>query len=168
MQDEMDQGGAARRTGRGLKIVLVLSLAFNLLVIGVIGGGIFKHGRSPARLEPTSELRALWWALPDDARRDLRGALGPGQDTGARPSSREERRARAAERIAQLGALLRADPFDAAAFAALLENERDLRAQRIDLAHAAFVARLARLSADERAAMAERLETRRPRRFGRD
>lgn len=168
MQDEMEKGGTVRRAGRGLKIVLALSLALNLLVIGVIGGGIFKHGRSPARMEPTSELRALWWALPDEARRDLRGALGPGQDGGARPPNREERRARAAERMAQLGAMLRADPFDAEAFAALLEDERDSRAQRIDLAHAAFVARLARLSADERAAMAERLENRRSRRFGRE
>lgn len=161
-------GGIGGGMGRGAKLLLVLSLALNLLVIGVVAGGAFKHARNAGAAPPGSDLRALWWALPDAARRDLRATMSADHEPGHRARNREERRAQAAERMVQMHHLLRAEPFDAEAFAALLELERQARAGRIDAAHAALVARVAQMSSEERAAMAERLETRRQRRFTRD
>mgnify|MGYP002620424215 CR=1 FL=1 len=167
MQDGKET--VVRRMGRGWRIVLVVSLALNLLVVGIMAGGAFKHARSGAAGgAQTSELRALWWALPDAARRDLSGTMRYGPEPGQRAQSREERRAEASARMAQMRAMLRNEPFDAPGFATLLEQDRQARAQRIDRAHEAFVARLAQMSAEERAAVAERLGERRPRRFGRD
>jgi len=148
---------ARARTGRILRVVLVLSLALNLLVLGVMAGAAFKARQSGHDSHAGSDLHALWWALPGEARRDLRGAMGP-RDDDAR-LTRDDRRARAAARHGEVLALLRAEPFDAGAFAAAIQAERSERAERIDRAHAAFVARVVALSASERAAMAERLES---------
>jgi len=159
------EGNAHRdtRKARILRIVLIVSLSLNLLVLGVLAGGMMKSGRLD-RVGSAADLRALWLALPETAQRDLHGAVGPRTPDGERVT-REDRRARAAARHAEILTLLRAQTFDAEAFAAVLQAEHAERSERIGRAHQAFVARVADLSAAERAAVAERLEERRGRRF---
>ncbi len=137
-----------------LRIVLFASLAMNLLVIGLaVGvysqGGPQRHGgagggdsgmRLPfvAAME-TSERRALSREL----RRELRG-LRP--DRGAR-------RARYERALALLGA----DTFDAAAFGALLEDQRNLQHAQAQKGMELLLAHITAMSETERKAYAERL-----------
>jgi len=150
-----------RKPGRGLRVALMLSVMLNLLVVGVLAGGALRgpHGGPPG-LPGQPDIRALWRALPAEARADLRDM---GRERGfpgermPRPS-REERRARADEINAGILAALRAEPFDAAAFSRLIDGDREALARRLDAAREAFAAEVAALSPAERQAMAERLQ----------
>lgn len=154
---------STRRRDRILRVVLVVSLALNLLVAGVMAGGVMKSAQMH-RSSQAPDLRALWLALPEEARRDARQAEGP-RNPERRTEQRDERRARAAARQTEMLALLRAPVFDAQAFSSLLQTDHDERSARIAQAHEAFVARVSTLDAAERTAMAERLQERNGRRF---
>jgi len=154
---------STKRRDRILRVVLVVSLALNLLVLGVMAGGVMK-GVQTHRASHTPDMRALWLALPEEARRDARQAEGP-RNPDRHAEQREERRARAAARQAEMLALLRAPTFDAQAFSTLLQTDHDERSARIAQAHEAFVARVGALDAAERAAMADRLQEGNGRRF---
>lgn len=158
---------STKRGGRILRVVLVVSLALNLLVLGVVVGGVMK-GVQMHRTGPASDLRTLWQALPEEARRDLRQAEGPRSTEGQaerHATRREERRARANERQAEMLGLLRAPEFDAQAFSDILIAEHEERSERIARAHQAFVSRVSTLDAAERAAVADRLQEGRGRGF---
>lgn len=150
-----------RKPGRGLRVALVLSVMLNLLVVGVLAGGAIRGPHDgPAGLPGQPDIRALWRALPSDARADLRSMGGergfPGE-RAPRPS-REERRARAAEMNARILTALRADPFDAPGFSQLMDGDREALARRLDAVREAFAAEVADLSPAERQAMADRLQ----------
>ena len=128
-----------------------------------------------------AEMRTLWHVLPAETRnalrREFRGrdgagvapefapqrgmgqdgggqGIGPGFHGGGSPA---------------LAELLRAEPFDDDAFAAALERARKRRGERAQRAERALARQLAALPAEERAAIAARLEERldrRPRREG--
>ena len=155
-KDTADSMANPGRRGRILRIALVISLALNLLVLGVMAGGVLKSGQG-ARTTNTSDLRALWMALPDEARRDMRPADAE-RRTGDRRAQREERRAHAAARQAELLVLLRAAEFDADAFSTILLTDHEERSARIARAHRVFVERVAALDAAARAGVADRLE----------
>lgn len=146
-----DIDARARRRTRILRIVLVVSLALNLLVLGVMAGGVMKVAQTQ-RASHSPDLRALWMALPETARRDMRP--GNGERSGMQ---RDERRARAAQRQVALLALLRAPEFDTQAFAEILMADHLERSARIARAHEALVEQISTLDATERAAMADRL-----------
>lgn len=165
-------GGAApaRASGRGWRLALVVSLAVNLLLVGVIAGGALRIARAPAPQGPALEMRALWQALPDEARAALRAELRRERQPGAAADGGGPRRDRAlagAEAGRVLVPLLRADPFDAEGFAEALEGLRGSRAEQAARAQAALVAQIAALPAAERAAIAERMEAAPPRRLRR-
>lgn len=145
---------------RGLRWALIASLALNLLLIGVLAGGVMRYAQRPPVLTMQTDYRSLWRALPGDARAQLREtARDGGFAGGARPHrGPEERRAALARMNAQIIAVLRGQPFDAEGFAALLDGERDALERRMLAVRAAFVARVAALTAAERAAMADELE----------
>lgn len=153
---------APGRARRGLRIALVASLMLNLLLVGMMAGGVMRYSRMVPPPEAEPDFRTLWRALPDPARRDLRTMArehGFGGDHGPR-LSRDERRARQAETNARIITLLRTDPFDAEAFAALLDGDRAAMARRLDAARSAFARRVADLSPAERQAMAAEVEAR--------
>lgn len=154
-----------RRPGRGLRLALIASLALNLLFVGLLAGGVMTGAQWQAVPSAGPDMRALWRALPEDDRRAMRARFRDDAGEPAR-APRAERRAQMAESEAEMLALLRAEDFDAAAFAALLDNRRASMASRAEAAQAAFIARLAELGAAERAAIAERYEAQRSRRFG--
>lgn len=127
---------------RRWRILLIGSLALNLLVAGALVGALL-HGPADDRRRSRGE--PLVNALPDTDRAALRNRL-------QRPD-RDQRRAR----FQSLLAILRADPFDPDALRAMLTTERDLGNARARLSEDAIIARLAEMSLAERAAYAERL-----------
>ncbi|PTW99118.1 periplasmic heavy metal sensor [Pararhodobacter aggregans] len=151
----------ARKPGRGLRVALVLSVMLNLLVVGVLAGGALRGPHfAPPGMPGQPDIRALWRALPAEARADLR-AMGrerglPGEP-GPRPG-REERRARTEALNARILDALRAEPFDAPGFSRLIDGDREALARRLDAAREAFATEVADLSPTERQAMADRLQ----------
>ena len=150
----------ARTRGRGLRIALLLSLMVNVLVIGVLIGGAMRASQMDGFVPGQPDMRALWRALPGDVREEMRSEVRhqglPGDHRP--PPSREERHARAAEINARMLAVLRADPFDPAAFATAMAGDSEERARRLDAAHALFAQQVARLTPQQRHEMAERFE----------
>jgi uncharacterized membrane protein len=143
------QETAAPRRMRWLKIALVVSLALNLAVAGLVAGAALK-GRPDA-----GGRDGLWpysRALPEPYRGDLMRAL--------RDSRRDwiaDREALGSTR-AELAAALVAEPFDAAAVTALLARQRDRFTALADRGAALLVEQIARMSPEERRAYAEALE----------
>lgn len=149
---------------RGLRLALVGSLVLNLLLAGVLAGGALRAWQVPVQ-PAMAEMRALWQVLPGETRRALhdefRGHPRAGQ--GMRGHGRHGAAAEPA-----LPGLLRAEPFDAEAFAAALGMARDHRAERASRAEAALARHLGALSTNERAAIAQALEERLERRTRRE
>lgn len=147
-----------------LRIALLASLAVNLLLIGLLAGGVLRAWQAPA--QPTmAEIRALWQVLPPETRRALRQEFH-GQHRRGEGAGQGRAGQRAAASMA-LSTHLRSDPFDTAAFTAALDDARARRVDRARLAEQALARHLAALPAAERSALAdaieERLARRRPR-----
>jgi len=130
-------------TPRRWRLMAIASLALNFALIGVIVGAAFT-GRGGDRPDHWRGA-PLIAALPEAARAELR------QD---RHGERSERRAR-------FGALIdavRAHPFEPAAPAALLREQRGIAAGRADRAEAGLIAALSGMGPAGRAAYADRLQ----------
>lgn len=135
----------ARPKGRWLRIALVLSLALNLAVVAAVVGAAWRFkGVEGAGPRQGGGGVLYLRALPEEDRRVLREAL------------------RATPRVAPVAArmveVLRAEPFDASAAAGLLETERAAGLQRQDIAADVWLERVTRMSTQERAAYADRLQ----------
>ena len=141
----------AKVPSRVLRIALILSLALNLAVIGLVAGAVvrFRDGGPPQRfdfslgplgraLEP-GDRRAIGQALRD--RRDLH----PGRPLDWRAG------------LDELAAILVAEPFDPEALGAYLANIRGQGAALIAAGQEVMVDRIAAMSAEERAALADRV-----------
>lgn len=143
--------GDAPKPGRGLKIALVISVALNLAVAGLVLGawlGDGPHKGMPRDLSfgPFSE------ALSDADRRELRkGLMSRGEEFR---TSREAARAE----FAVLLDALRADPFDPAAMSTALTAIETRNAERLELGRSLIETRLTEMSTEERRAFADRLE----------
>ena len=132
--------------------VLILSLALNLLVVGIVVGAFARSGdrhSGPARsLIGEPFVRAL---DRDDRRAFLREMAG----------NRDSLRANRTDLRARLEALLTtiaADEFDRDAVAMILAEQRQLAVRRQDIGETLLLDRLETMSAGERRAYAERLE----------
>jgi uncharacterized membrane protein len=131
----------------------VASLAANLLVVGVIAGALIGRQSRDAGAMPRDPISGLFLhAMPERERealgRDLR------RQAGAHGHDRAAMRAELAATLA----LLRGEPFDAAALAARIAGERDRQLARVGLGDRLFVERIAAMSPGERRAYADRLE----------
>ena len=160
MNDDM-QSPQGATPPRWPKVLLAISLVFNLLIVGAIIGANLRHEQDARRYPPPDPemTRALGVAplfdtLPREVRREigvrLRAEMG-----GLRP----DRAALEAEFFAVL-AVLRAEPFDPAALASTLEAQQARVANRVAAGRDVFIDALARMSPAERAAFADRLEDR--------
>jgi uncharacterized membrane protein len=140
------------RSGRGVKIVLAISVALNLAVAGlVLGAWASDHGPRKGMprdlgFGPFSE------ALSPEDRRALRKAF-----MDQAPDFRTTREAARAEFVTLL-ATLRATPFDPAALTAALTAIETRNANRLDLGRTLIEARLVQMSEADRLAFADRLE----------
>lgn len=138
-----------RRTPRWVKVVLFLSLALNLAVVGAVGAMGMRHGKS---MHGGAYGGPLTRALDAEDRRAI------GQGLRAQFPRRDARAARdwAAQNDALLTAL-RAVPFDPAPVARLLDERQDRIGARLDLGQRLLLERLTAMPDARRAAYADRL-----------
>ncbi|MEO0486576.1 MAG: periplasmic heavy metal sensor [Pseudomonadota bacterium] len=152
---------SAPSKGRGLgrwgRIALFVSLALNLVIVGVVVGSLAIDGprnsdKRPARAQETG-LGPVLMALSREDRRAL------GRDM--RQFLRGEQRTRAEARalMENVVTAVRADPFDPAAVDSLIDVQVQDVELRLSVARGLFLERLTDMSDAERAAFADRLET---------
>lgn len=140
------------RTARWVRVLLALSLALNLLVLGAVGGALTMRGKwqGHARVAGFSGGPLTRALVPEDRRRigqEIRAAY----DTGALPR---------VDRAAALEALvadLRAVPFDPQAVAAELDDRQIRLEAHFRMAQRLLLDRLTQMTDAERAAFADRL-----------
>lgn len=138
------------------RILLPVSLALNLLILGV-GAGLLIHG--PLERAPRSvdlSLGPLTRALDDADRTQLGQSLRRDVMAGRRPAP-PGRAARAVELRRVLDAV-RADPFAADALAAELDAQRARADQWAKAGQTALLERLSAMTPAARARFADRLE----------
>ena len=140
------------KTRRATKVILVISLAFNLLIVGVVVGAFMNGGRPGGMQRFDLTVGALTRAMEGEHRDAVREAL---RDSGAfRPADRAALRA---DMIALL-ATLRADAFDEAAFREALMRQRErLRTGQATVLDV-VATQIDAMSVQERSAFADRLE----------
>ncbi|KIN73217.1 periplasmic heavy metal sensor [Sulfitobacter guttiformis] len=134
---------------RWMPVILGVSLAINLAVAAALGGAALRHqgdergGGGPRGGAKGSAI--FMKALPHEARQAIREEI------------KTVPRAASGGVDAMLEALRR-EPFDHAAAMGVLEAQRDTGAQQQRVVSAAWLAQVAAMSVEERAAYADRIE----------
>lgn len=142
-------------SGRGIRIALAISVALNLAVLGVVGGAILKGG--PGSHGPMVRDVGFGFfseALTPAQREDLRQRFVDGN-----PRVLSEWSAMRDDAFAVLAAL-RAEPFDAEALQSALSAQSQRINERLTTGQTLIADFLLALSAEDRAAFADRLEER--------
>ena len=146
----MSEDIQTRRCPLWVKIVLAVSLAGNLAVVGLVAGVALRGGPLSARGPSMGYAMPYVVALPREARREVFGAV-------RKDDKLPDRRARSAQ-YQEMIAALEATPFDIAAVEAVLERQGAGAARVQATAQAAWLDVVARLSDDERIAYTARIE----------
>ena len=144
-------------TGRGLKVALFLSLAANLLVVGLVAGTALRHdGRIERRGNVSAAIDAglgpFGQAMTRDQRRGFADEFG--QRSGDFRRNRDEVR----QQVGDMLVALRAEPFDADAVRRLFNETQVALNQRQQLGTDILIGQLQTMTASERLAFAQRLE----------
>jgi uncharacterized membrane protein len=160
----VDDFKAPKEASRGFRwgrVLLAVSLGLNFLVAGVVMGGMARNER-PAPKESVGAVTAgpLTNAFDKADRDALRRAV---QEQGV--DLREARRQMDADVTRLIGAL-RAQPWDRAEMEEALAAMRTRFEERGRLGERLVIERLAEMTDTERAAFAQRLEDRGPRKGG--
>ncbi|WP_415184026.1 periplasmic heavy metal sensor [Phaeovulum sp.] len=136
-----------------VRAVFIVSLALNLVVLGVVAGGVIGHAKHPPRHRVSSiSMGPFTASLSREDREALRrDAEAEGQDFRAM-----QRAARAD--YARLIAALRADPWNKAEVQAVLDGHRMRTLERIEIGGRLMFGRIAAMTPDERKAFADRLD----------
>lgn len=138
---------------RRLRVALVLSLAFNLLFVGLAVGAVLNwrsDGGPPRSFDLSSS--PLGRALEPEDRRAIAEALR--DRSPVRPPSRSERSALTQSIVD----VLREDPFDVERFTELLNGQMNRGQEIQEAAQSILVGRIAELSPQERLDFADRIE----------
>ena len=155
-----DTHSGTPKMSRGMRILLLVSLAANLAVVGLVAGMLLLGPDHPHRRPPQGHDFVFPYtrAFSEDQRHELGRRL-----RGAFDEDRAERRSEQREGgyldgyRAALG-MLRADPFDAEAFRATLADQGAAARRRQEVGQQVFMDYVEAMSVDERRAYAERLE----------
>lgn len=138
------------RTPRWMRIFLALSLALNLMVIGLVGGAMMRFGGSDGmRPPPRSIGTVLYRALPGEQRRALWST-----SRQVRGDHLQQRRGQ----IQAVSAAIRATPFDADTIREILDGHRSGLDRARQSLQQAWLAQIEQMSDEDRQAYAERLE----------
>ncbi|WP_037307804.1 periplasmic heavy metal sensor [Ruegeria halocynthiae] len=135
--------------GRWMPILLAVSLALNLLVVGVALGTAFRvkgghHGKAPPGFGS-----ALYRALPKEDRVALRQELSERHVKGSKHRSQD---------FDALGTALRSDPFEPEAVQVLLQQQAQSMADLQVALQEEWLARITEMSDEERQVYADRLK----------
>jgi len=134
-----------------MRVVLVVSLALNLLVAGATVGMVLRGGPPPVAVRDLGFGPFTAALSPEDRaalRREWLARSGGAGDV--RRATREDLRA--------LLAVLRAEPFDPKALHVILERGAERTSGRLELGLSLIEGRVKALSTAERLAFADRLE----------
>lgn len=138
---------------RWMRYALVVSLAANLLVLGVVAGAVIRHDRDgPRGMIADVGFGPYTEALSREDRKALRDAFI------ARAPDFRAMRAEAQADMATLIAALRAADWDEAAVKTTLAKQRDRTVSRISLGQDLLLERLSAMTPDARRALADRLD----------
>lgn len=143
----MERQAKPRRIWR---VILVTSLAVNLLLVGLLGGAYVRNGGAPPRSFDV-QLGPLTAALSQKDRRAIGEQLRRGDNRAGQ--SRNERR----QAFEDLIMVLESQPFDAAALSRVFQRQQERQFELQGKALGAFVTRVSGMTADERVAFAQRL-----------
>lgn len=138
------------RTATWVKVLLAISLALNLAVIGMLGGAALR-GHSP-RAQTAEGVSILARAMPFKFQTQLRGAI-----RDRRNDLRPDREAMRLLRTNLIDAL-EAEPFDISAVETVLSNQRTLLSNLIVVGHSEVIAQIAAMDAQDRARYVENLQ----------
>ncbi len=146
----MEQNEAKARPVRPwVRILLIGSLALNLLFIGLMGGMALRFGGMDKR-PPPSVGAALYRALPDTERRSLRQEL-------RRTRDHRDLRAGHRQEILAVAEVLRAEPFEVASLEALVSAQLLDRHGGLEEARAVWISQIVNMSSAARQDYADRL-----------
>jgi len=154
MSDTTPQITPPKHASYGWKLAFGVSLAFNLAILGVMGGAMLKHG-SPSHRE--AMVRDLGFgpfteALTQQERATLRAAF-----LADNPGFRATRQMIRDDFTAFLAAL-RADPVDLAALRVVMDRQFARNSERLASGQALIFEHLAAMTPAARMAFADRLE----------
>lgn len=154
----LDPRGTAPRGRRWPKVLLAVSLTFNLLVLGVIAGAHVREGRFAPPPPPERNVFREGGLAPffDAMPRDMRGRMAEAmraRDAGMGPD-----RAALVADFRDFLTALRDEPFDPEALDAALSAQHARFSDRVAFGRSVLVEQIAAMSPDERAAFAATLE----------
>lgn len=146
---------AIKASGRGMRVVLILSLALNLLFLGVGAGAVWhRHSMREHGMAGRDGFGLLAMSLPREDRRALRDrfekAAGDSADGGGQMRAD----------FTELAGLLRADSWDADAAARVLARQGARGAERLAQGQKIMLDYLAGLTPTARRDLADRIEER--------
>ncbi len=155
----------APKSGMGLKILLAVSLALNLAVVGTVAGAMLR-GHDDHRPPPFAVRDFSFGPFTEALTRDQRRAML--RDFASKGPGLHDMRAQMRGDLDAVLASLRASPFDPAAFQAAVVRQGEGIAARTDAARTALVTLIVGMSETERAEFAARLENALTRKGGKD
>lgn len=150
MSDAVKDPNTPKKRFRWSRVVLVVSLGLNLMVLGIVGGAIAGKG-GPSRVDVLS-FGPYTAALEDADRRALR------REVFADGKSLRGMRKLLRQDFEAVLEALRATPFDAAQFEALMAAPTDRIAAQAGYVRQQVLEMIVTMEPDERAAYADRLE----------
>ena len=133
------------------KFLFGISLALNLLIVGAIGGAIFRVGKGPMAKHHASGFLYMR-ALNFEDKKSLRKELYKNKNT------RKIGRAKEHSSYSSAVKILKKDPFDRKAFEELLDQQTKFSKSSQRSARLALVAQIAKMTKEERSIYSERLE----------
>ncbi|KIC42108.1 hypothetical protein RA27_01495 [Ruegeria sp. ANG-R] len=132
-----------------MPILLVASLALNLLIVGVVLGAVLRFKGGDHAAAPPGFGPALYYALPKSDRKALRGELSNLRGKGSHRRKQD---------FSALSQALKVVPFNPAAVEALLDQQSKATADLQAALHRQWLAQISAMSDEERAVYADRLE----------
>jgi hypothetical protein len=145
-----------------LRVVLGVSLALNLLVLGLVGGTMVRYGGLDGmRPPPRSVGAALFRALPGEDRRalwDRSYAMPMANGMSMSENMPKGHHARQMAQARAVSAALRVTPFDRQALAAILQEQAVRREGLQQSVQQAWLDRVADMTDEERLAYSTRLD----------
>lgn len=146
----MSETQAARRVPIWVKVLLGLSLALNLAVVGLVAGFVLRGGPLGGKAPAMGYAMPYVIALPKEDRRAVFGAVRDDRDLPGRGARRAAYR--------DMVALLSADTLDIDAVQALLARQSGDVDKVQAVAQSAWLEKVAAMSREERQAYAARVQ----------
>ena len=144
-----------------LRVLLIVSLGLNLLIAGVLVGGVSKGKHFSPKGNLDISVGPFSRAFDEDDRRAIRDDLRSRMTEFPSPSEQ-------AAAMQNLVAAMRAEPLDEETLTSAFSAQREQAARAMELGQDVVLERLREMTADERAEFVDRLLRDSDRRFDRD